>query len=96
MENRPTAGATSTICQGCNSTAARAGYVATQQNTRLLLGLAALLSLIGTAGIYFMFFRRVTLPLQRAVRVAERIASGNLTRQTQTHNSGEAESLMRA
>lgn len=75
---------------------ARTDYATAQTNTRLLLAAAALLSLLGTAGIFFMFYRRVTLPLQRAVEVAARLASGNLTRHTEARTSGEAASLMRA
>ncbi|MEQ1518559.1 MAG: HAMP domain-containing protein, partial [Usitatibacteraceae bacterium] len=76
--------------------AARAEYATAQLNTRLLLAGAALLSLLGTAGIYFMFYRRVTLPLQGAVLVAERVAAGNLTHQKHAGNNGEAASLMLA
>ena len=79
-----------------NTLAARADYAATQLNTRLLLAGAALLALLGTAGIYLMFYRRVTLPLQGAVVMAERVASGDLTHDTKAVNSGEAASLMQA
>ena len=79
-----------------SSATARTDYAATQSNTRRLLLGAAVLSLLGTGGIYFMFFRRVTLPLQRAVLVAERMASGDLTRHAQIGSDGEAASLMRA
>ena len=75
---------------------ARANYAATQLNTRFLLAATALLSLLGTAGIYFMYFRRVTLPLQRAVLAAERMASGDLSRHARVGGGGEAASLMRA
>ena len=79
-----------------SSAVSRADYAATQQNTRLLLASAAMLSLLGTGGIFFMFYRRVTLPLEGAVLVAERVASGDLTQRTQIGSSGEAASLMQA
>ncbi len=79
-----------------SSAVSRADYTTSQLNTRLLLAGAAILSLLGTVGIFFMFYRRVTLPLQSAVKVAERVASGDLTQGTQIGSSGEAASLMQA
>jgi methyl-accepting chemotaxis protein len=76
--------------------ASRAAYLESQFNTRLLLLIAALACLLGTAGIFVMFYYRVTQPLKRAVAVAERIAGGDLSESIQTTRSGEAATLVNA
>jgi methyl-accepting chemotaxis protein len=61
----------------------------------LLLG-AALISLAGTAFIFWMFYRRVTRPLRGAVAVAERISSGDLSQAIVKDNAGETARLVAA
>lgn len=79
-----------------DAAASRAGYLDSEFNTRLLLLIAAVACLLGTAGIFVMFYYRVTQPLKRAVAVAERIAGGNLSEPIQTARAGEAATLVSA
>ena len=62
--------------------------------THLLLLVAAAASIIGTALIFWMFHRRVTRPLGRAVAVAERISGGDLSQTISTDQAGEVTRLM--
>ncbi|MBL8514699.1 MAG: HAMP domain-containing protein, partial [Betaproteobacteria bacterium] len=74
----------------------RAAYASAQLTLRWLIGLAALAGLVGTAGIFFMFYRRVTQPLRRAIGIAERIAGGDLSGEIDTHRAGETLGLVNA
>ena len=62
--------------------------------TRILLLCAALLSIAGTAFIFWMFYRRVARPLRGAVAVATRISSGDLSQPISSEHAGEAVPLM--
>ncbi len=62
--------------------------------TRILLLCAALISIAGTACIFWVFFRRVARPLRRAVAVAERISGGDLSQSISADGAGEAAPLM--
>ena len=62
--------------------------------TRILLLCAALISVSGTALIFWVFYRRVARPLRGAVAVATRISSGDLSQAITTEKAGEAEPLM--
>jgi len=64
--------------------------------TRLLLICAALISIAGTAAIFWVFFHRVARPLRRAVTVAERISGGDLSQSISTDGAGEAAPLMKS
>jgi methyl-accepting chemotaxis protein len=64
--------------------------------TRILLLCAALISIVSTAFIFWVFFRRVAAPLRRAVAVAERISGGDLSRPISAAGAGEAAPLMTA
>lgn len=76
--------------------AARAAVARAAMLTQWLLACAALISLTGTAFIFWMFFRRVTRPLRGAVTVAERVSSGDLSQSIAVGNAGEVTRLMLA
>lgn len=57
---------------------ARANAQSGWRSSRWLIALVVLTMLLGTAGIYFTFYKRVTRPLRRAAAIAEQVASGNL------------------
>ncbi len=80
------------------SSRARARANAGWQYSRVLLGLVVITMLLGTAGIYFTFYRRVTRPLRRAVDAAGRISMGNLEPigAAEIAKAGEVATLMAA
>lgn len=63
-----------------------------------ILGVSIVTLLLSTAGYFLTFRWRVTRPLQRAVTIAERISSRDLTPlgAADLHDSGEASALMSA
>lgn len=75
---------------------ARAAANAAQRMTLYVILVAGLLNAGGTAAIYWLFYRRVTQPLQRATQAALQLESGDFTRHVDAARGGEARALLQA
>ncbi|WP_348749670.1 methyl-accepting chemotaxis protein [Pseudomonas rhodesiae] len=81
-----------------NDGAARAGQAATNTfntGTWLVIGLIVLVMAM-TAGLAFLLTRSITSPIGDALRVAERIANSDLSKDVNVHGTDEAGRLLKA
>ena len=67
-----------------------------QQRARWAMGIAALLAIAISAGLAWRLTRSVTLPIQQAVEVADRIAQGDLSGHVEAKGQDELGRLLRA